>query len=158
ERAKPWTGVSRVLTRAGVPAVPEAAVAVFMGKDFDSLRGRGGGDEPLRRTPWGEVAWQLGREKSFAVVEQHEREVTEPKGDAIGAMLPKDRPVLVPLDEIISSASTYRKHGYGSRLYNFLDCLAETARGEKNVAVVVSIPASELEYAPEDTADEARFK
>src|SRR5947209_1987783 len=34
----------------------------------------------------------------------------------------------------------------------------ETARGEKNVAVVVSIPASELEYAAEDSADESRFK
>src|SRR5436853_7165641 len=158
ERANSWTGVSRILTRAGVSAVPEAAVAVFMGKDFDSLRGRGGGDEPIRRTPWGEIAWQLGREESVAVVEQHEREFIEPKGDAIRAMLPKDRPVLILMDEIISYASTYRTKGYGSRLYHFLDCLAETARGEKNVAVVVSIPASELEYTPEDTADEARFK
>ena len=39
-----------------------------------------------------------------------------------------------------------------------LDCLAETARGEKNVAVVVSIPASELEYTTDDIADETRFK
>jgi len=36
--------------------------------------------------------------------------------------------------------------------------LAETARGEKNVAVVVSIPASELEYTTDDIADESRFK
>jgi len=62
------------------------------------------------------------------------------------------------MDEILSYASTYRKRGYGSRLYNFPDALGETARGEKNVAVVVSIPASELEYTPEDVADEQRFK
>src|SRR5437764_9449810 len=73
-------------------------------------------------------------------------------------MLPKDRPVLILMDEIISYASTYRRNGYGGRLYNFLDCLAETARGEKNVAVVVSVPSSEIEYAAEDIADEARFK
>jgi hypothetical protein len=158
DRAKAWNGVSKILARAGVPTVPEAAVAVFMGKEFDSLNGRGGGDEPLRKTPWGEIAWQLGREKSFAVVQQHEQEFIEPKGDAIRAMLPNDRPALILLDEIISYASTYRKKGYGDRLYNFLDCLAETARGEKNVAVVASIPASELEYTAEDTADEARFK
>jgi hypothetical protein len=157
DRAKAWKGVDRVLARAGVSTVPEAAVAVFMGKDFDSLRGRGGGDEPVRRTPWGEIAWQLGAQ-SFAAIEQHEREFIEPKGDAIRAMLPKDRPALILMDEIISYASTYRGKGYGDRLYNFLDCLAETARGEKNVAVVVSIPASELEYTAADIADEARFK
>lgn len=158
DRAKAWKGVDRVLVRAGVPTVPEAAVAVFMGKDFDSLNGRGGGDEPVRRTPWGEIAWQLGGPQSFAIVEQHEREFIEPKGDAIRALLPKDRPALILMDEIISYVSTYRHKGYGDRLYNFLDCLAETARGEKNVAIVVSIPSSELEYTAADSADEARFK
>jgi len=126
DAAKAWKGVDRILMKAGVPTVPAAAVAIFMGKEFDSLNGRGGGDEPLRKTPWGEIAWQLGGAKSFAVVEQHEREFIEPKGDAIRAMLPKDRPVLILFDEIISYASTYRSRGYGSKLYNFLDCLAET--------------------------------
>lgn len=158
EKAKTWTGVDRILRKAEIKAVPEAAVAVFMGKEFDSLQGRGGGDEPIRKTPWGEIAWQLGGAKSLAVLEQHEKEFIEPKGDAIRAMLPKDRPVLILMDEIISYVSTYRKKGYGDRFYNFLDCLAETARGEKNVAVVVSIPASDLEYTAEDHADETRFK
>jgi hypothetical protein len=147
-----------MLRKAEINTVPEAAVAVFMGKEFDSLKGRGGGDEPVRKTPWGEIAWQIGRERSLAAIEQHEREFIEPKGDAIRAMLPKDRPVLVLMDEVISYVSTYRKKGYGDRLYNFLDCLAETARGEKNVAVVVSIPASDLDYTAEDIADEMRFK
>lgn len=158
EKAKSWSGVDRILRKADVKAVPEAAVAVFMGKDFDSLQGRGGGTEPVRKTPWGEIAWQLGGAESLAVLEQHEREFIEPKGDAIRAMLPKGRPVLILMDEIISYASTYRKKGYGDRLYNFLDCLAETARGQTNVAVVVSVPASELEYTSDDEADEARFK
>jgi predicted AAA+ superfamily ATPase len=158
DKAKSWKGVNTILERAGVPTIPEAAVAVFMGKEFDSLNGRGGGDEPVRKTPWGEIAWQLGGAKSFAAVEQHEREFIEPKGDAIRAMFPKDKPSLILLDEVISYASTYRKKGYGDRFYNFLDCLAETARGEKNVVVVASIPASELEYAAADTTDEARFK
>jgi hypothetical protein len=158
DKGKAFAGVDRILRKAEINTVPKAAVAVFMGKEFDSLQGRGGGDEPVRKTPWGEIAWQLGGAKSFAVVEQHEREFIEPKGDAIRAMLPKDRPVLILMDEIISYASTYRMKGYGDRLYNFLDCLAETARGEKNVAVVVSIPASELEYTTDDIADETRFK
>jgi hypothetical protein len=99
EKAKSWNGVDRILARGDVKTVPEAAVAVFMGKEFDSLQGRGGGDEPVRKTPWGEIAWQLGGAKSLAVLEQHEREFIEPKGDAIRAMLPKDRPVLILMDE-----------------------------------------------------------
>jgi hypothetical protein len=158
EKAKNWNGVDRILRKAEIKTVPEAAVAVFMGKEFDSLQGRGGGDVPVRKTPWGEVAWQIGGAKSLTAIEQHEKEFIEPKGDAIRNMLPKDRPVLILMDEIISYVSTYRKKGYGDRLYNFLDCLAETARGEKNVAVVVSIPASELEYTADDIADETRFK
>jgi len=158
ERAKSWKGVDTLLRKAQIDTVPEAAVAVLMGKEFDSLEGRGGGDEPLRRTPWGEIAWQLGGAESFEVVRKHEEEFIEPKGDVIRRMLPKDRPCVILMDEIISYVSTYRKKGYGAKLYNFLDVLAETARGEKNVAVVVSIPASELEYTSEDEADEARFK
>src|SRR5207248_3342266 len=46
DKAQTWNGVSRILTKAALQTVPEAAVAVFMGKDFDSLQGRGGGDEP----------------------------------------------------------------------------------------------------------------
>jgi len=52
EKAKAWNGVDRILSKAEIKTVPEAAVAVFMGKEFDSLQGRGGGEEPIRKTPW----------------------------------------------------------------------------------------------------------
>lgn len=158
DRAKAWKGIGSVLAKAKVESVPEAAVAIFVGKDFDSLTGRGGGGEPVRHTPWGDIAWQLGGPASFAVVEPHEREFIEPKGDAIRAFLPKDRPVLILMDEILSYVSTYRHKGYGDRLYNFIDALGETARGERNVVLVASVPASELEYTSADHGDEARFK
>ena len=131
---------------------------MFVGKEFDSISGRGGDGEPVRMTPWGEIAWQLGGHESFRAVEKHDREFIEPKGDSIRAMLPKGKPSLILMDEIISYVSTYRSKGYGDRLYNFIDGLAETRRGESNVVLVVSIPASELEYTSADIADEARFK
>src|ERR1022692_5152979 len=37
-----WTGVRSILDKAGVSSVPEAAVAVFVGTEFDSISGRGG--------------------------------------------------------------------------------------------------------------------
>ena len=156
--APKWDGVQTLLDAAEVKEIPKAAVAVFNGKDFDSLTGRQDGDGPTRKTPWGDIAWQLGGQEAFDALTEHENEFIEPKGDAIRKMLPKDRPILVLFDEVISYVSTYRSKGYGNRLYNFLDCFAEVARGESNVVLVVSIPASELEYTSEDEADESRFQ
>src|SRR6266849_6077770 len=158
-KADKWAGVPKLLEKAGISSVPEAATAVFVGTECDSLTGRGGNEgTPLRKTPWGEIAFQLGGEKSFALVAEHEKQFIEPKGDVIRAMLPKDRPCLILMDEIINYVSTYRKKGYSNSLYNFIQALSETARGQDNVVLVVSIPASELEYTSEDEADEQRFK
>jgi predicted AAA+ superfamily ATPase len=61
--AQNWHGVADILELAQVKHVPKAATAVFVGTEFDSLAGRGGSGEPLRNTPWGEIAWQLGERK-----------------------------------------------------------------------------------------------
>lgn len=53
EKARSWKGVESILKKADVPQVPQARVAVFVGTDFEAVKGRGGGDEPRRKTPWG---------------------------------------------------------------------------------------------------------
>ena len=154
-----WAGVRNMLDQAHVPAVPEAAVAVFVGTEFDSITGRGGEDgTPLRKTPWGEIAWQLGGEAGFAVVAEHDRQFIEPKGDVIQAFLPKDRATLILMDEVINYTSTYRQRGYHRALYNFIQSLSEQARGSDRVVLLVSIPASEMPYSSDDEADEQWFK
>ncbi len=45
-----------------------------------------------------------------------------------------------------------------TQFYNFLHSLSEEARGQSNVVLCVSIPASELEMSEEDHADYDRFK
>ena len=65
-----------ILRKADVSSLPKADVAVFVGTEFDALVGRSGDDEPTRLTPWGEIAWQLGRtraekEQLFAAVAEH---------------------------------------------------------------------------------------
>jgi hypothetical protein len=156
--ASGWRGVKGILDKAQVKSIPRAATAVFVGTEFDSITGRGEPGEPTRHTPWGEIAWQLGGVESFRHVETHDREFIEPKGDVIRALLPKDQPALILMDEIINYVSTYRGRGYNNRLFNFLQSLSEVARSQENLALVVSIPASELEYTVDDQADEARFK
>lgn len=158
-KANNYVGVKKILDQAEITSVPEAAVAVFVGTEFDSLDGRGGDDgTPLRKTPWGEIAFQLGGEAAYEVVKQHDQEFIVPGGDVIRKFLPKDKPCLILIDEVINYISRSRKKGYNNLLYNFLQSLSETARGLDNVVLVISIPASELEYTPDDEADEQRFK
>ena len=65
--ARSFTGVGSILSRAGVNTIPQVATAVFVGKEFDSIAGRGGDGEPVRMTPWGEIAWRLGGTESLVV-------------------------------------------------------------------------------------------
>ena len=72
--AAEWKGVRTLLKTAGVTEVPRAATAVFVGTEFDSIVGRGGTDgTPVRKTPWGEIAWQLGGPEGLpSVVAEHD--------------------------------------------------------------------------------------
>ncbi len=157
EAAKGWKGVNAILSQAGIATVPKARVAVFVGTEFDVVEGRGGEGEPQRKTPWGEIAWQLGREGSFAAVATHDRDGIAPGGDVIRRMLP-DGPSLVLMDELLNYVSRARRIGQSDQLYNFLQNLAEEARARENLVLCVSIPASELEMNPADQRDYAALK
>lgn len=157
--AESWAGVPALLDRSGVRTVPKAATAVFVGTELDSLTGRGGNDgTPVRKTPWGEIAFQLAGAAGLAEVAEHERQRTAPAGDVIRRFLPAGRPCLIMIDELMSYVSRNRQNGLASQLYTFLHNLSEEARGQKNVVLAVSLPASELEMSAEDQTDFTRFK
>jgi len=159
DESKGWKGVDSILRDAGVTSVPKAATAIFVGTEFDSFVGRGGDDgTPNRRTPWGEIAFQLGGADGFKLVAEHDKELTAPGGDVIERMLPAARPTLILLDELMNYVSRTRKSGLASQLYNFLHNLSEVSRSHDNVVLAVSIPASELEMTAEDQSDFERYK
>ena len=158
-KANGWQGVNRLLEKSGMASVPNAATAVFVGTEFDSITGRGGDDgTPLRKTPWGEIAYQLGGKAALEVLAAHEKEMTAPAGDVIRRFLPKDRPCLILMDELMNYVSRSRKSGMAAQLYSFLQNLSEFARGQDNLVLAVSIPASEMEMNAEDQSDFERFK
>jgi uncharacterized protein DUF499 len=158
-KANEWRGVRKLLERSGMKTVPQAETAVFVGTEFDSITGRGGDDgTPLRKTPWGEIAYQLGGSAAFAAVAEHDKRGIAPAGDVIRKFLPADKPSLILMDELLNYISRNRKSGLGTQLYNFLHNLSEEARGRDNMVLAVSIPASELEMSAEDMSDYERFK
>jgi predicted AAA+ superfamily ATPase len=159
--ASNWKGVQSLLDQAGVQIVPGADTAVFVGTEFDSLAGRGGKDgTPLRRTPWGDVAFQLGREEGFAIVATHDAEGIAPSTEVIRKFLPKDKPALILMDELLNylNRERNRKSGLGGQLYSFVQNLSEEARAQDRVVLVVSLPSVVDEMTPEDEADFQRFR
>lgn len=156
--ARDWPGVDQILTDAGLKSVPKAAVAVVVGTEFDPLAGRQDGNGPVRKTLWGEIAWQLGGEKSFAVVAEHEAKGMAPGGDVIRNMLP-DGPALILLDELVNYVGRCRKIGLRDQMISFLFNLAETTRAVKGVVLCVSVPKSiTTEITPEDEQDYTLLK
>lgn len=151
--ANEWAGMPKILRQADVPGIPTSATAVFVGTEFDSMVGRGGANgEPLRLTPWGEIAWQLGGAEAFEAIKQHDEGGVAPGGDVIRRFLP-DGPALILMDEVMNYISRSRKSGLTAQFYSFLQNLSEEARGRDNLVLAVSIPASELEMNPEDQRD-----
>lgn len=150
--ARSWKGVERILQKAQVSSVPHAAVAVFVGGEFDVLQGRKADGEPHRRTPWGEIAWQLGGKNGFNAVSEHDAKGVAPAGDVLRAMLPTG-PTLVLMDELLNYVSRARTIGLRDQFFTFLQNLSEECRGRNNMVLCVSIPASELEMSPEDQRD-----
>ncbi len=162
DAAKNWKGVDSIFRKADVTSLPQADVAVFVGTEFDALTGRSGDGEPTRLTPWGEIAWQLGRtreekERLFAAVAQHDAQRLAPAGDVIRKMLPPG-PILILMDELMNYVSIGRKIGMRDQFFNFLQNLCEEIRARNNAVLCVSIPRSDLEMNPDDQRDHDSIK
>lgn len=152
-----WAGVSQILTKSGQSQVPAGEAAVFVGTEFDSLTGRGGEDgTPLRKTPWGELAWQLGGAKAFALMAEHDAKGIAPGGDVLSKVIP-DTPCLILMDELMNYISRNRKSGLSTQFYNFVQNLTECVRGKTRAVLAVSIPASEMEMTADDQEDYTRI-
>jgi hypothetical protein len=154
-----WKGVPSILEDAGVKTIPASAVAVFVGTEFDSLTGRGGKDgTPLRKTPWGEIAFQLGGPEAFAAIARHDQDQIAPSSEVIRSFLPKDKPALILMDELLNYMGRNRKSGLTNQLYSFVQNLSEEARAQDRVVLAVSLPSLLDEMTPEDEGDFGRFQ
>jgi hypothetical protein len=130
-----------------------------VGTEFDSITGRGGSDgTPVRYTPWGEIAFQLGGKDAFAVVAKHDAERTAPSAEVIRKFLPTDKSALILLDELLNYMGRNRKSSLTNQLYSFLQNLSEEARAQERLVVAVSLPSLLDEMTPEDEADFDRFQ
>jgi len=161
DRATAWPGVRELLDEANLEQVPRARVAVFIGNRFDFLVGSGAEGEPRRRTPWGDLAWQLGGPDLFALVREHDEKGIVPGGEILQRVFTGE-PTLLLMDEVLSFIRRAREAGdpyarLSSQFYSFLDVLSREVAGAAHVVLVVSLPLSEYEMAQEDEAEFQRL-
>ncbi len=158
-KAKKFQGVERILSKAGIDEIKNAKVAIFVGTEFSSVTGRGEVDESIRKTPWGEMAFQIGGAKGFEQFSELDKSFIPPGGDDLNKLFDKKQPYLLLFDELLNYVSKHRNyHNLGAQFYNFLQTLTEFVRSRDNIVLAVSIPASEMEMNTEDQADYDRFK
>ncbi|MDQ6877157.1 MAG: DUF499 domain-containing protein [Candidatus Dormibacteraeota bacterium] len=163
-----WPGVQDIVREAGLKTVPQARIAIFVGTDFDPISGRSGPGEPRRMTPWGDIAWQLAGEAGFDTVREQDRLRLRPGGDVLRALLPRDRPVLVLMDEVLNFLNVARaikagdtetkQSSLASQFMAFVQALTEEASGRAGLVLVMALPKSETEMSAEDQEDFRRLQ
>jgi len=158
-KAKKFQGVDRIMTKAEIDEIKTAKVAVFVGTEFSSVTGRSEEGEPIRKTPWGELAFQIGGIKAFEQFAELDKSFIPPGGDDLNKLFDKNQPYLLLYDELLNYVSKHRNyHDLGAQFYNFMHTLSEFVRSRDNIVLAVSIPASEMEMNTEDQSDYDRFK
>jgi len=86
QAGRPAGPVSQVLEKAQLDSVPAVRVVTFTGTAAD----------PLGRTPWGEIAEQLGH---YTLLAEHDRKRRAPGKDLLHKVL-ADKPTLLLMDEV----------------------------------------------------------
>ncbi|MCL6613711.1 MAG: hypothetical protein K6U03_03665 [Firmicutes bacterium] len=100
EAAAAYPGIPDLLREAGLPKVPGARVAVFVGNAWDPRKGR--------ENPWIDLAWQLAGDRGVEALGEAAR--TAPPGtEAITRLFAAaGGPVLLLFDEVLNFLNRHR--------------------------------------------------
>jgi hypothetical protein len=94
---------------------------------------------------WGEIAWQLGREKALKDLGALDDPEKVPDEEFLSSLFPKG-PVLILLDEVVVYMATLSERGQGC-LLSFLRKLASIADKRSQTVLVVTDPSHHPAYS-----------
>lgn len=133
-------GVAELVRDAGIPTVPQARVAVFVGNAWDPQAGR--------ETPWIDIARQLAGDKGVEALGSAAKS-TPPGTESITRVFQAaNAPVLVLFDEVLNYLNRHR--GGAESFHAFIQNLTVATTGTTHGACVISLPRSQVEMTEWD--------
>ncbi|HCP81323.1 MAG TPA: AAA family ATPase [Octadecabacter sp.] len=106
------------------------------------------------RTTWGDLAWQLGGEKAFGLIAEHDAKGTAPGSDKLEEIFKLCAPCLILIDEWVAYLrQIYGVEGLPSGTFDanltFVQSLTEAVKTSPGTLLVASLPQSQIEVGGE---------
>ena len=125
--SKHTDAVKAALKESGASEIPAVRVLTFVGTAADALQGR---------TPWGELAHQLGR---YDLLKEHDQKRRAPGKDKLHEVL-AGGPTLILMDEIAEYCVKARD--FSDQLMAFFQELTDTVKVLPQCALIATLPSS----------------
>ncbi len=140
--------LQELLGASNYSALPASVRRVALVGNHLATSGSTKADGTRVNTIWGELAWQLGGRKAFAIVAEADAHRTPP-GEALHTLLQRYSPALILIDEWVAYARSLVGRddlagGTFDDQFTFAQALTETVKGTPGVLLAISIPASEV--------------
>lgn len=142
-------GIPAILDKAGIVDFPKANVAVIDGTNLSVSKPRDRGSRQTH-TLWGELAWQLGKEEGYAIVEAADKDGTSPGKDQLIQLLTKFSPAVILMDELVAYIRQFNEGqvfsgGTFDTNLSFLQALTEGVKSVPKAILLASLPESDTE-------------
>jgi predicted AAA+ superfamily ATPase len=142
-------GIPALVDQAGLMDVPQARIAVIDGSAHAPGQPWKHGKQAIR-TLWGELAWQLGGERGFALVKESDAAGTSPGKNLLTNLLEAHAPCVILIDELVAYVRQFAEGAvlpggtFDSNL-SFVQALTEAAKLVPTAVILGSLPESEVE-------------
>lgn len=147
--------VRALLREVDLSKVPKANICVLVGTDIDSAKSRYIEGTKIRtNTLWGYMAYQLGGETGYSIVEEADKKSVAPGEDSLLKLFNQFGPCIILVDELVAyTRNIYKKNDLPSGTFDsimtFIQALTDGVKRSKNSMVIASIPESDIEIGGE---------
>ena len=152
------SGMEALLQEVGVDRAPSANRAVIVGTALGPAQPRTKPDGTVVNTLWGELAWQLGGTEGYAMIEASDKQGVSPGKDDLLPIFDRFGPALILIDEWVAYLrQLYKVDGLAGGSFDanltFAQALTEAVKARKNILLVASLPASQIEIGGQGGQD-----
>lgn len=138
------------VTAAGGTRIPLPHRAVLVGTALSPGQIRRKDDGTEVHTLWGELAWQLGRRKGYALIADSDKSGLNPGSELLAELFKTFSPSLILIDEWVAFVRQLYNHdgmvaGSFDANLSFAQSLTEAVRQTPQTLLVASLPSSDIE-------------